>query len=153
MAMGFAAVCLTACQEDHASGEPFEPVTLAGQTFILELALDPESRYQGLSDRDQVAPNGGMLFVFPEPRRMDFVMRRCRVPIDLVFLDPGGRIVATHAMTAEPPHTPEKQLRRYTSGYPAQFAIELQGGLLARLNLTAGMKVQLPTDDLKHRAR
>jgi uncharacterized membrane protein (UPF0127 family) len=154
MAVVLAWGCLWACQEDrHEPAKPFQRVTLSGQTFELELALDGESRYQGLSDRDQVPPNGGMLFVFPRPRRMDFVMRRCRVPIDLVFLDPGGRVVATHAMTVEPPQTPENQLRRYTSGYPAQFAIELPGGALAQLNLITGMKVQLPTDALKHRSR
>ena len=126
-------------------------LNISGHSLTAEVAHTPMSRAKGLMHRDSLDENSGMLFVFPRPRRLDFVMRRCRVPIDLVFLDPGGRVVATHAMTVEPPQTAENQLRRYTSGYPAQFAIELQGGTLAQLNLTTGMKVQLPTDDLKHR--
>lgn len=128
-------------------------VVLAGQVFLLELALDQQARFQGLSDRSQIAPNGGMLFVFPRAQVVEFVMRRCPVPIDVIFLDPGGRVVATHAMRVDPPDTPEQQLTRYPSYYPAQFAIEIRGGSLNRLQLRPGQKIGLPLQALKQRAR
>ena len=58
-----------------------------------ELAsLTPEERRRGLMFRDSLAPDRGMLFVFPSPTKTSFVMRRCRFPIDLVQMGPGGRI-------------------------------------------------------------
>ncbi len=146
------AVILTACA-DHKTTADTQRVVLGDQTFELELALDRKARFKGLSDRPKISADGGMLFVFPQPRRLEFVMRRCLVPIDLIFLDPGGRIVGTHAMSVQPFDTPEERLRRYTSGYPAQFAIELKGGTTARLRLEPGAKIDLPLDALKRRAR
>ncbi len=128
-------------------------VTIGDRTFTLELALDDDTRFQGLSDRAYLAPDGGMLFVFPQPRNLEFVMRRCLVPIDILFLDPAGRVTATHAMAVEPYDRPEPQLRRYSSQYRAQFAIELSGGTLKTLDLQPGQAIDLPLEDLKTRAK
>ncbi len=143
---------LTCCVE-HDPDATTQRVVLGGQVFDLELALDQPARYQGLSDRPQIADHGGMLFVFPQPQPLQFVMRRCLVPIDLIFLGPGGRVITTHRMAVESPETPEQQLRRYASTWPAQFVIELKGGVLDQLDLKPGMKIELPIDTLKRRAR
>jgi len=131
------------------------PVEIGGRTFELELALTLQQRYQGLSDRAHVPADGGMLFVFPDDRvRVQrFVMRRCLVPIDIIYLDPGGRIVAMHEMEVEPYDTPEDELPRYSSRYPAQFAIELAGGALRELGLSEGERIDLPAERLKAAAR
>ena len=130
-------------------------VSIAGQTFHLELALTTKQRMQGLSDRDHIPADGGMLFVFPDHqvREQRFVMRQCLVPIDIIFLDPNARVVATHQMTVEPYDTPDDKLKRYSSRYPAQFAIELAGGTLDQLSVKSGDQIALPTDKLKARAQ
>lgn len=128
-------------------------VKLGGRTFNLELALDDQTRYQGLSDRAQITVDGGMLFVFPRPRRLAFVMRRCLVPIDLLLLDPGGRVIAMHSMQIEPYDTPERDLQRYGCEWPAQFAIELKAGTIDQIGIRTGHTVNLPLEDLKRRAR
>ncbi len=127
--------------------------TIGGRTFTLELALDESARFQGLSDRASIAENGGMLFVFPDARVRQFVMRRCLVPIDIVFLSPGGRIVAMHEMDMEPYDTPENELKRYSSQWPAQFALEFAEGTIDALGLEVGQRVDLPLEALKGRAR
>jgi uncharacterized membrane protein (UPF0127 family) len=139
---------------DNAADAPVETqaVTINGHDFNLELALDDDTRFQGLSDRDHIASDGGMLFVFDRPRRLQFVMRRCLVPIDIVFLDPAGRVTAMHEMQVEPYDRPERQLTRYGSGYPAQFVLEFAGGTLEKLDLAPGDRVELPLAALKARA-
>ena len=94
-----------------------------------------------------------MLFVFTEPEVSNFVMRKCYVPIDIVFLDPSGRVVQMHEMAVEPYDTPEEKLVRYGSKWPAQFAIELRGGTLKKLTLKEGDRVEMPTRELIKRAR
>ena len=126
---------------------------IAGERFTLELALDKDARFTGLSDRSDLAANAGMLFVFLDPVRTEFVMRRCRFPIDLVFVGPGGRVDRMHRMAVEPYDTPEDELRRYPCSGRVQFAIEFVGGTLDRLGLELGQKLDLPWQDLKHRAR
>ena len=144
---------LAACQEKvPAAGDKTTTMNIDGQAFTLELALTPEARFKGLSDRDHIAADGGMLFVFPNVAVRQFVMRRCPNPIDIIFLGPGGRIVAMHAMKPEP-NTPEGQLHLYSSDWPAQFAIELKGGTLERMHLKPGDKIDFAWDDVARLAK
>ena len=131
-------------------------LTLNGQVFRLELALNHAQRYQGLSDRRSIGEDRGMLFVHRSAQVLQFVMRRCHVPIDLIYLDEHGRIVAMHAMPVVQPiggnrwYDPRTS---YSSHKYAQFAIELRGGTLPTLGLQVGDIIDLPLEALKARAR
>jgi len=132
-------------------------VELGGRLFELELALTDEERMQGLMFRDEIAENGGMIFVYPPvepfPAVLNFWMKNCLVPIDVIFLNPKGIITAIHEMQPPEPSTSDDELIRYSSNLPAQFAIELRGGMAAELGLTAGSRVELPMDELLKLAR
>src|SRR5690606_3450982 len=92
-------LAMCGCDERTADGQvQTQVVKIGDRTFNLELALDDASRYRGLSDRQSLPDDGGMLFVFPKPRPLQFVMRDCLFPIDILFLDGGGRVVSMHEM-------------------------------------------------------
>ena len=129
------------------------PVTIAGRKYKLELALDDISRYRGLSDRREIAADGGMLFAFRRAKPLSFVMRKCLVPIDLIYLDAEGRVGRMYEMQVEPYDTPDDELKDYESVEPAQFAIELKAGSIDKLQLKRGQKIDLPLDALKKRAQ
>lgn len=159
---------LVGCSSEAPSAnEDVVRVRLDGNDYFLELALDNVSRTKGLSEREHVEPDGGMLFVFPRPGRRSFVMRDCFVSIDIIFLDGGGRVVAMHHMPVEPPRDPdagegevgeangkyESRLTKYPSRFDSQFVIELAGGELEGLSIAEGDKIELDTEGLKRRAR
>jgi len=165
-----ALVATRGCDEE--AGRDVAPVTIDGHTFHLELALDDETRMKGLSFRESIAEDGGMLFVFPNAARRAFVMRDCLADIDILFLDGAGRVVAMHHMPVEPPRDPQKgegtfggdntsrqtyqyenRLKRYSSRFSAQVAIELRGGWLDKLNVKEGDRIRLDLSGLKKRAR
>lgn len=131
-------------------------LTLKDQTFKLELALDEDSRLKGLSDRKTIAEDGGMLFVFPFPRQTQFVMRRCYVPIDLVFIDEDGYIDSLHAMEVIEPIGGARWKNPF-SGYPSAgailYAIELKGGKIEELGLKRSEKLHLPEAVLQLKAQ
>ncbi len=129
-----------------------------GHQFHLELALTREAAYQGLSDRSQIAADGGMLFVFKSEHKLAMVMRRCPVPIDVIFLGPTGRVLNWHEMQVEQPEirddpSRENDLHLYWSESPGQFAIELKGGTTRILGLKRGQKINLPLEELKASVR
>lgn len=142
---------LSACNGDGVTGT--REVEIGGETFTLELAMTNDARTQGLSDRESIAEDGGMLFVFPGEAEREFVMRRCLVPIDIVFLGPTGKVIAAHAMEVEQADTPERQLTRYGSGGKSAVAIELVGGTLERLEIGVDDVIDLPMRELKREAR
>lgn len=147
-----AALALPACQPSVDSAQPLA-VRLGDRLFMLELAVTPRQRHQGLSDRPTMPADAGMLFVFPDSDQRAFVMRRCHFPIDLIYLSPKGRIVDMHTMHVEPPGTSDRDLTPYVSRWPAHFAIEIHGGLIGDLGLETGQVIDLPLAALKQLAR
>jgi uncharacterized protein len=159
---------LRGCDDRNADDEDYLRVRLDGRMYRLEIADTPDKRIQGLSGRTEIPANGGMIFIFPrrDVRVQSFVMRDCLVDIDIIYLDPSGRVVAMHEMKVEPPRGPgegqpgdltnrayEDRLTKYSSRFPAQFAIEIRGGSLPTMKLREGDKVDLPLEALKARAR
>ena len=151
----FAAACAAAQEKAELVWVP-----LGGETFSLELALDAESRLQGLSGRGVISRRGGMLFVLPRPEHFAMVMRDCPAPIDVAFLDARGQVVEIHEMRPEAPRRPdeaafeyERRLRPYPSGVPVQFALEVGGGRLREVGLKIGDTIPLDGDGLAARAR
>lgn len=151
-----AAMALAGCDAKLPSDGQFEPVTLGGRTFMLELALKNESRRAGLGDRSSIAADGGMLFVFPEAQRRRFWMAGCIIDIDIAFIDPLGHVTAIHTMPFEPPQGEsetldayEDRLARYPSRFPSQYVIELQPGMFETLGIKAGDRLPLDLDRLK----
>jgi hypothetical protein len=146
-ALGIALACLASIP---AAGAATERVVLKRVVFELERAADPSSRTVGLMFRDSIDDRGGMIFVFPNDAPRTFWMRNCLVDMDLLFLDARGRVVAVHQMQAEPLRLPQEgeatylgRLRRYPSGAPTRFAIELKSGMAKALRLRVGDRVDL----------
>ena len=133
--------------------------------FDLEIANTFDTRMKGLGDREEIEPDGGMVFIFPaaEKEVQHFVMRDCKTDIDILFLDDGGRIVAWHEMKMEEPKRDgesdvayESRLKRYSSKFPVRIAVELAPGKLQELRdggLRKGQKVECDLDALKAMAK
>jgi uncharacterized membrane protein (UPF0127 family) len=164
LAVGVAS--LRGCDEQGAAKTV--QVNLSGKLFVLEVAADDAVRTKGLGQREYIAPDGGMLFVFADKdyRVQNFLMRDCPVDIDIIYLDRSGHITAMHAMKKEPPRGPDEgpvgdyfnpkyhgRLPQYSSKFAAQFAIELAGGSLKTLKLKEGDKVELNYEALRKQAR
>jgi len=157
-ALAGATLTLAGCAEAPPPG--YERVTLDGRTFTLEIVADEETRMKGLGGRESIPEDGGMLFVFPDSIRRQFVMRDCLVDIDIIYLDAAARITAMHHMTVEEPRREgetdmqyELRLTRYPSRFDSQFVIELRGGTLESLDLEDGQEVDLDVKRLRSLAR
>jgi len=131
-------------------------VKLDGTDYTLDIVADDTTRERGLGGVASLPENGGMLFAFPDSRLRAFVMRDCLIDIDIIFLDPSGRIVAMHHMPVEDPRTEneslsvyEQRLKRYPSRFSAKYAIEIQGGRLESMNLEEGQLIKLDTEYLE----
>ncbi len=154
------------CQDTGRAGAGITRVTVKGENFFLEVAADDTVRVPGLGGRTHIDDDGGMIFVFPRPQILDFVMRDCLIPIDIIYTDPAGRVLTTYTMDIEPPRglgegkagdlsnlKYESRLKKYSSRYPAQFAVELKAGTIQRLGVKEGDKLEFDAETLKKIAR
>lgn len=117
-------------------------VTLHGHRFNVELATTPAEQEQGLMDRTTLAPDHGMLFVFPDAQPRTFWMKNTLIPLDILFFDAARRLVAIQA-DAQPCRTDPCPL--YPSAVPARYVLELNAGTAARLGIRMGDEITLST--------
>lgn len=140
----------TAPPEGESPDQQTVSLAIAGEAYSLWIADDRPSWTTGLAGVTAIPEYGGMLFVYPYPRLHQFYMAHCHADIDVIFLDRRNRIVSMHEMKAEPPIGENEQydaylrrLPRYSSGRPAQYAIELKAGSIRRLGLQTGQVIDL----------
>lgn len=107
----------------------------------LEVAADPESRQQGLSNRRTVPDGTGMVFLFPGDTQGPFWMQDTLVPLSIAFLDVDGRVVDVQEMT---PCTSDP-CPLYRPSAPYRSAVELQAGAFDAAGVGPGDKA-VPVD-------
>jgi len=113
-------------------------VVIRQRRWFVELATTDWQRYRGLSGRDKLAEDQGMLFIYPRSRVRTFCMRGCQIPLDVAFIGPDRRIVAMYTMQVEPDRAGRVA---YSSGSAVQFVLEVRGGALRAAGVSIGDKV------------
>ena len=109
--------------------------------FKVELADDPVERAVGLMNRESLPRLSGMLFVYMRPQTLTFWMRNTLIPLDMIFVDPDGRIAHIHENAVPLDETP-------ISGGPGRIAVlEINGGLARKFGLEVGDVLRHPAFD------
>ena len=113
-----------------------------GGILRVELAITPAERSIGLSNRDSLAADAGMLFIFENPRTPSFWMKDTRIPLDMIWIDADKRIVEIDADVQPEPGVPVGELKRYGSDVPVSYGLEVNAGAAERLGMRAGSQLQ-----------
>ena len=126
---------------DRQQPTPVEMIAIqvGGVALMVEVANDPASRARGLQGREALAANAGMLFVYPQAKRLRFWMKNTPIDLDIGFFDDGGRLLEVVPMTAfhERPH--------YVSSAPAKYALEVNRGWFAANRIARDARLELPS--------
>ena len=67
---------------------------IGSKEFTLEVADTMATQEHGLMQRDSMPPSHGMIFVFADETDHDFYMKNTRIPLDIVFIRPDGRVLS-----------------------------------------------------------
>lgn len=119
---------------------------LINQTeFCLELATSISARSKGLSGRDKLAEDKGMLFIFPSEGYYPFWMKGMKFNIDIIWLNSKKEVVYIQkdAPSQESLGVSALQLPMYIPKHKAKFVLEIQAGLSDKLKITPGTLVDL----------
>jgi uncharacterized membrane protein (UPF0127 family) len=68
-------------------------ISIKNTTIIADLALTAEQQTRGLSGRDHLEENQGMLFVSKTPGRYGFWMPEMKFPLDIFWLDSNRSVI------------------------------------------------------------
>lgn len=117
---------------DEALRENTAAVRLGSQKFSLDIADTDSKRMQGLSGREQLAKDQGMLFVFPIADRQCMWMKDMYVSLDMVWLDSQKEVVSIQTDIA-----PDTYPQQFCADN-AQYVIELPAGATQNMGLQVG---------------
>jgi len=118
-------------------GLPMRQVQVHGQTLWVEIAESDDALLCGLSKRDSLPPDHGMLFVMPRVMPMSFWMRNTHMPLSIAFLDAQGRILDIQSMV------PDRTDILYRSPGPVRYAVEVNLGWFASHGVNVGDRFDL----------
>jgi uncharacterized membrane protein (UPF0127 family) len=120
-------------------GKPTISMKIGSETFALEVAYSEPDQERGLMARRSMSANHGMIFVNTDEITRHFWMKNTLIPLDIVFLDRGGKVVSVKQMKP-------MDLSDTSSEGPAMYAIELNKGDAARVGVKAGDMLDLPKE-------
>lgn len=115
-------------------------ITINDQKINIILADTEEEREQGLSGRESLDENQGMLFTFDRPGFYGFWMRDMKFPIDIIFLN-GEEVVTIYENV--PPPSEGQVLTIYKPEEPADRVLELNANKASELELQKGDTISL----------
>ncbi len=106
-------------------------------TFNAEVVSLPLDQYQGLSNRDKLALDKGMLFIFPVAADRSFVMRDMRFSLDIIFIRNHRVINLYHNLLPEGAVT----ANTYHSGSEADAVLEINAGRSNACHIGVGSEI------------
>lgn len=116
-------------------------IKVGGHALCIEVAATEDEIVRGLSGRDNLPWDSGMLFVEERPKRYSYWMKGMRFPLDLIWVDEGGSVVdITENAT---PHLGEADPPLITPCQKVLYVIEVNAGWVAARGVQIGDKVEL----------
>ncbi len=109
--------------------------------FRFEIADTPEKRIKGLSGREGLDENTGLVFVYDQPGIYGVWMKDMNFPIDVIWLDENYR-VADIAEDLRPDSFPEV----FKPSAPAKYILEANAGFAEENGLKIGDDLSLLFD-------
>ncbi len=104
--------------------------------FDIEIADDDYKTQTGLMYRSGMDKEQAMLFIFNEEQPRSFYMKNTEFSLDIIFIDSHNKIVSIGEEA-----TPYS-LESIPSTKPAQYVLEINGGLANELDIQIGDSIQ-----------
>lgn len=105
----------------------------------VEIADEPLEMQQGLSNRESLGKNHGMLFVFAEPGQPAFWMKDMKFPIDIIWIQ-GEKIVD---IAPNLPPLAGDYVSTYEPRVPANYVLEVNAGFAEEHGVKIGDEVDI----------
>lgn len=111
-------------------------VQIAGQNIKVDLALTEDEHIKGLSGKNKLEEDEGMLFVFEQIGKHNFWMKDMNFPIDIIWLGEDMKVVYIKE-NAQPKTYPET----FGPEILSKYVLEVVAGFSNKNNLKVGDSV------------
>lgn len=116
-------------------------VTIRGAVFTVDVAVTAKDKELGLGNRDALAWDQGMLFIYDHKERYPFWMRNMRFSIDMIWIDDTTIVDITKNVPLS--DKPVEDLPIYHPVIPVDKVLELPAGTADRFGITVGNRITI----------
>lgn len=120
-----------------------EEVIINNVKINVEVADTQEKRSRGLSGRDTLASNSGMLFIFKTEDKYPFWMKGLSFPLDFIWIKNDTIVDLSSDVPPPIPNQTDQSLSIYSSKVPINKVLEVPAGTIVNLNIKVGDKIQV----------
>lgn len=113
--------------------------SINGFDIKVDISDTIDKQIQGLSGRESLAEDGGMLFVYEKPKKQVFWMKNMNFPLDFIFIE-GEQVVEIIEDVPPEGGNPEK---RVISENEVSQVLEVNAGFVKKHNIKIGDSVYL----------
>lgn len=114
-------------------------VDVNGFEIMADIAMTADQQEKGLSIKDSLKENEGMLFIFQKEGKYDFWMNGMKFPIDILWLDTAGKVV--HVESNLKPCISEKDCPDFVPSKDALYVLETVAGFAERHDVKIGTDI------------
>lgn len=107
-------------------------IALGSTDFSVEVAKTNEERAHGLMGRESLPPKGGMWFIFPGNVQDEFWMKDTLVPLDIIYVDEGMKVVHIN------PNTVPESTEMLASPVEYRYVLEIPAGSAEKFDIKVG---------------
>jgi len=118
--------------------KPASLVEINNAEIKVDLAKTSLEQYKGLSGRESLCPNCGMLFIFKNKDEKTFVMRDMMFPLDIIWIN--DRKIVKIDRNLQPENS--SNLTNYQSEEPVNYVMEVNAGFCEKNNIKIGDEVK-----------
>lgn len=111
----------------------------------VEVAKTDEERSKGLSNREKLDKNAGMVFFFKPNSKPTFWMKDTKIPLDIIWIN-DDKIVSINKNVEPELGKQEFELKRYPAPSEIDYVLEVNGGFSDKNGISAGSTVQKLSD-------
>lgn len=103
-----------------------------------EIADTPNKRAKGLSGRQELASNSGMLFVFDQDNIFRFWMKGMLIPLDFIWIKDNEVVDVLINVLPPSTGTPDQDLTVYQPKVPVNKVLEVNSGFINQHGIKIG---------------
>ena len=122
-------------------GEESAEVKIGGIVFKVEVASSVMEQGRGLSGRQKLGDDEGMLFIFSNPGLYSFWMKGMNFPIDIIWIN-DDRIIGIERNVPVPVSVADN-LKTYVPRFAVNKALEINAGLAEKYGFKIGQQIEI----------
>ena len=120
-------------------------ITVGSSQFKVEIAQTEQARQTGLSEKENLPEDTGMLFIFEKvDGQPTFWMKGMKFPVDMIWINDNTVAEITPNVPVVPASLPDDRIPRYASRSKVNYVLEVAGGVATKRGIKAGNTVILP---------